>query len=44
MTTYRRAHLESKKTIIEEVTQKFDAWSIEVRIEENGITSAICLL
>jgi hypothetical protein len=44
MTTYRRVHLESKKTIIEEVTEQFDAWSIEVRIEENDGTSALAYL
>jgi hypothetical protein len=41
MTTYRRAHLESKKTIIEEVTEQFDAWSIKVMTEENGRTSTL---
>jgi hypothetical protein len=40
MTAYRRAHLESKKTIIEEVNEQFDAWSIKVMTEENDRTSA----
>jgi hypothetical protein len=40
MTTYRRAHLESKKTIIEEVTEQFDVWGINVMTEENDRTSA----
>jgi hypothetical protein len=41
MTIYRRAHLESKKTIIEEVTEQFEAWSIKVMTEENDRTSAV---
>jgi hypothetical protein len=43
MTTHRRVHLESKKTIIEEITEEFDAWSIRVLTEENGKPSAIFL-
>jgi hypothetical protein len=41
MTIYRRVHLEGKKTIIEEVTEPFDAWSIKVKTEEDGRTSAM---
>ena len=43
MTTHRRVHLESKKTIIAEITEEFDAWSIKVLTEENGKPSAIFL-
>jgi hypothetical protein len=40
METYRRVHVESNQTIIEEVTEQFDTWSIMVMTEENGRTSA----
>ena len=44
MKTYRRVHLESKRTIIEEVTEEFSDWSIKVMTEENGRTPGVVLL
>jgi hypothetical protein len=41
METYARVHIESNKTITAEVTAKGHAWSVRVKTEENGRTSAI---
>jgi hypothetical protein len=40
-TLYRRVHLESRRTIIEEVTEEFSDRSIKVMTEENGRTPAV---